>query len=209
MKKNLANMLTSLRIILSFTLLFFMQAEYQKVFLIIYTVAWFTDAIDGTVARVLKIQSEFGSKLDDIADTLLGAVMGLSIFIWIKSDLFMFLPYALPLIAIRIFNIFYTRKKYGRPYVIHTYGNKITSFIAFLLPITYIVFSNFTDINPYFFFYAVIIVGSLASFEEMVIHITSEKFNYKKKSIFITLPEEVSGMTITEDNEGDKLINLK
>jgi phosphatidylglycerophosphate synthase len=176
--------------VLAVSLLFLMKEEYQTAFLTVYSIAWFTDAIDGTIARLTKTQSDLGSKLDDIADTMLGAIMGISIFVWIGTDLFKFLPYAVPLMLIRIFNVFYTKKKYGKPYVIHTYGNKITSFIAFLLPITYIVFSRHTSINKYFFFYVVIIVGTLASLEECLIHISSDKYNYRKRSIFISLPDE-------------------
>ena len=95
------------------------------VFLTLYSIAWVTDGLDGRIARMLKTQSDFGSKLDDIGDTLLGIVMGISIFSWIGFELFNFLPYAVPLILIRIFNIFYTKKKYGKPYV-HTYGNKLS-----------------------------------------------------------------------------------
>jgi len=203
MKKNLANIFTITRMVLAVSLLFLLKKELHVAFLTVYSVAWFTDAIDGTIARMTKTQSDLGSKLDDIADTMLGAIMGLAIFVWIKSDLFDFLPYAGVLIAIRVFNIFYTKHKYGKPYVIHTYGNKITSFIAFLLPITYIIFDNYTKIHPYFFFYVVIIVGTLASLEECLIHITSEKYNYRKRSIFISVPEEEGNV---EENSSKKTV---
>lgn len=190
MKKHIANFLTSIRIVLAFVLLFFMQEKYQIVFLTLYSIAWVTDGLDGKVARALKTQSDFGSKLDDVGDTLLGIVMGISIFVWIGVELFNFLPYAIPLILIRVFNIFYTKKKYGKPYVIHTYGNKFTSFIAFLLPIYYVAVGKYTHYNPFALFYAVIIVGTLASLEEFLIHITSDKYNYKKKSLFLSFDSQ-------------------
>ncbi len=194
MKKNIANFLTSIRIVLAFVLLFFMQEQYQTVFLTLYSIAWITDGLDGRVARALKAESDFGSKLDDIGDTLLGIVMGITIFVWIGIKLFEFLPYAIPLIIVRVFNVFYTKKKYGKPYVIHTYGNKFTSFIAFLLPIYYVVIGNYTPLNPFVLFYAVIVVGTLASVEEALIHLTSEKYNAKRKSIFLVLKEEDKAM---------------
>lgn len=182
-KKNLANMLTATRILLALVLLFFINNKV--VYLTLFSIAFLTDAIDGTVARLTKSASDFGSKLDDFADTLLGAVMGLSIFIWLGTDLLIFLAFASILIATRIFNVIYTKYKYGKPYVIHTYGNKLTFFIAFLLPITYLLFDSV------FFFYVVIAVGTLASIEECIIHITSEKFDHRRKSIFLDYSEEI------------------
>jgi phosphatidylglycerophosphate synthase len=201
LKKNIANFLTVIRIVLAFVLLFFLREKDQTVFLTLYSIAWVTDGLDGRIARMLKTQSDFGSKLDDIGDTLLGIVMGISIFSWIGFELFNFLPYAVPLILIRIFNIFYTKKKYGKPYVIHTYGNKLTSFIAFLLPIYYVVASNYTSKSPFTLFYVVIIVGTLASLEECIIHIISGKYNYKRKSIFMSLPQEEEAQTVEEDSK--------
>lgn len=175
--RNVANSITSIRIILAASLFFFVN--YSTLFIIVYTIAWFTDAIDGTIARKTNTVSDFGSKLDDIADTFLGAVMGLCVLYWLQTDLFRFLPIAAVLVSIRIFNVIYTKYKYGKPYVIHTYGNKSTSFIAFLLPIGYLLFDTF------FFFYLVLAVGILASLEESIIHIMSDKYNPNKKSLFM------------------------
>ena len=44
-------------------------------FYVVYTFGGLTDAVDGTVARKLKLESEFGAKLDSVADLLFYAVM--------------------------------------------------------------------------------------------------------------------------------------
>lgn len=182
MWKRPANYITLSRMLLAISLLFIINNK--NIYLIIYMIAWVTDAIDGPVARLTKTQSDFGSKLDDIADTMLGAIMGISVFVWLGTDLFIYLAYASVLIIIRIFNVFYTKYKYGKVYVIHTYGNKATSFIAFLIPISYLMF----DSN--LMFYVVIIVGTLASLEESIIHISHRRFSHKRRSIFISIPDE-------------------
>lgn len=182
MKKNLANYFTISRMILSIILLFFLNDK--PVFLIIFSIAFITDAIDGRVARATKTQSDLGSKLDDIADTMLGAVMGIAIFVWLGMELLVYLGFASILIAIRLFNVYYTKQKFGKVYVIHTYGNKLTSFIAYLIPITFILF------DTYAFFYIVIIVGTLASLEECIIHLKSDDFSHSRKSLFFTIDED-------------------
>lgn len=68
--KYLANALTISRIILSVILLIFFK-KISVLFLIIYTIAEFTDIIDGTIARKTGSFSHNGAVLDSIADLLL------------------------------------------------------------------------------------------------------------------------------------------
>jgi cardiolipin synthase len=68
---NIPNSLSLLRIILvPVFVIFLIQAEYDKA-LITFMVAGLTDALDGTMARLLKCQTTLGAYLDPIADKLL------------------------------------------------------------------------------------------------------------------------------------------
>lgn len=62
----MANIITGCRILCS-VLLFFFPA-FSPQFYALYLISGFTDMIDGTVARKTNTDSEFGSKLDTIAD---------------------------------------------------------------------------------------------------------------------------------------------
>lgn len=70
--KHVANILTASRIVLALFLLIFFK-KISALFLIIFTIAEFTDIIDGTIARKTGSCSSFGSFLDSIADFLLAA----------------------------------------------------------------------------------------------------------------------------------------
>ena len=72
MKKQIANILTASRIVLALILLIFFK-KISVLFLIIYTIAEFTDIIDGTIARKTGSCSPTGAVLDSIADFLLAA----------------------------------------------------------------------------------------------------------------------------------------
>lgn len=72
MKKHIANVLTVSRIILSLVLLLFFK-EISILFIILYTIAEFTDIIDGTIARKVGSCSHAGAILDSIADLLLAS----------------------------------------------------------------------------------------------------------------------------------------
>lgn len=73
LKKNIANIVTVLRIIGTLSLLF--MVPRSPVWLWVYGLCGVTDVLDGFLARRLKIQSRFGSRLDSASDLLFYAVM--------------------------------------------------------------------------------------------------------------------------------------
>ncbi|HUN55132.1 MAG TPA: CDP-alcohol phosphatidyltransferase family protein [Smithella sp.] len=79
---NLPNFLSLLRIILvPVFVIFIIQDEYVKA-LIAFTAAGVTDALDGTLARLLNEQTKLGAFLDPLADKILlsTSFISLSIF---------------------------------------------------------------------------------------------------------------------------------
>lgn len=63
---NIPNFLSLLRIILvPVFVIFVIQAEYDRA-LITFVIAGLTDALDGTLARLLKCQTVLGAYLDQI-----------------------------------------------------------------------------------------------------------------------------------------------
>jgi cardiolipin synthase len=68
---NIPNFLSLIRIILvPVFVILLIQDEYYNA-LIIFVIAGLTDALDGTMARLLNAQTKLGSYLDPIADKLL------------------------------------------------------------------------------------------------------------------------------------------
>lgn len=148
----MANVITSSRILCSILLMFF--PVYSLGFYILYLICGFSDMIDGTVARKTNSASEFGSRLDTVADSMFVVVclikllpeMNLSIWLWIWIAV---------IAVIKIFNIiagFIYKKKLIAE---HTIMNKITGFLLFCYPLT--VF--FIEIN-----YSAILICTIATF---------------------------------------------
>jgi cardiolipin synthase (CMP-forming) len=84
---NIPNFLSLLRIILvPAIVIFLIQGEYVKA-LIVFVIAGLTDALDGTLARLLNKQTELGAFLDPLADKILLSTcfISLSIFGLIPS----------------------------------------------------------------------------------------------------------------------------
>ncbi|MGX8773452.1 MAG: CDP-alcohol phosphatidyltransferase family protein, partial [Bacillota bacterium] len=68
----MANIITGIRIVCSIALLF--VPVFSSGFYALYLIAGFSDMIDGIVARKTGTASDFGSKLDTVADIVLVAV---------------------------------------------------------------------------------------------------------------------------------------
>ena len=133
MKKHIANIITSSRMVLSMPLLLIPLTSAW--FYAIYLICGLSDMIDGTVARKTKSTSEFGARLDTLSD-----------FVFMTVALIKFLPHFhipawlwiwIGIIAmIKLGNAvwgFVRTKKLISP---HTVLNKITGLLLFLLPAT-------------------------------------------------------------------------
>ena len=75
--KHLPNCITALRIVGTAALIFTKPMSIW--FYIVYCLTGITDVLDGFIARKFKLTSEFGAKLDSIADLLFYTVMGIMI----------------------------------------------------------------------------------------------------------------------------------
>lgn len=127
----LANIITSCRIILSVIMLFF--PAFSTVFYSLYLTAGFTDMIDGTVARKLGTNSEFGAKLDTFADMVFVAVVAYKLYPLIKITKAIWIG----LIAvIKVINLIYGFMVQKQFVSVHTIANKITGFMLFIFPLT-------------------------------------------------------------------------
>lgn len=68
MKKHLPNILTSLNLLSGWVALYFTFDEQFFIAVILILIASFFDFLDGFIAKLLNVQSEFGAQLDSFAD---------------------------------------------------------------------------------------------------------------------------------------------
>lgn len=132
MKKHLANIVTSSRI-LGAIFLFFCK-DITTTFLVIYVLCGFTDLIDGPIARKTNSSSTLGATLDTVGDV--GTYLALTkiliknklvpiwILIWIISAGVLFGACSLV-----------SKKRFNKIYLPHTYMGKIFGGAVFVLPV--------------------------------------------------------------------------
>ena len=87
MKKNITipNCITFSRILGAFILIF--TPSFSLSFYVVYTICGFSDAVDGLIARAMKKETEFGAKLDSVADLVFNAVLLIKIFPFLWKNL--------------------------------------------------------------------------------------------------------------------------
>jgi len=142
-------------------LLWFGERELFTWFLLI---SYSTDAIDGYLARKLKITSARGSQLDSIGDqlTFTMGLIGLVVFEndFIKSNIILiliaFVPYLLQMVIAFV--------KYGKATSFHTYLAKVSAVVQGVFILWLLFFGP-----VYWLFYFMIIVGLLETLEEIIL----------------------------------------
>ncbi len=174
--KHLANVLTALRIALALILLIFFK-EISILFLILYTIAEFTDIIDGTIARKTGSASHTGAVLDSIADLLLAANLVKLVFSLklIKKKLAIWLIAALGIGALSPIINFIKHKKI---FFIHSVPCKVCGAVITIVP--FAIFFGFIDT---YLIFALTLV-TFAMIEICIMSILLDKPDPDAKSIY-------------------------
>ena len=129
MNRYLANIVTSLRIVFSLVMLF--CPPFSVMFYILYTICGISDMVDGTIARRANSVSEFGARLDTIADT----IFAITVIIKIAPILdYQLLLWGAIIATIKLLNIVLGFIRYHRFVSLHTWLNRATGAMLFITP---------------------------------------------------------------------------
>ena len=133
MKKQIANIITSCRILGSIGLLF--CPVFSDGFYVLYLFCGLTDMVDGTIARKTGADSTFGARLDTIADFFFviasfGKILPvIRIPVWICV-------WAAVIAVVKLVNLVWGFTQMKQMPSLHTIANKATGLCLFLLPLT-------------------------------------------------------------------------
>lgn len=181
MKKNITipNCITLSRILGAFILIF--TPSFSLSFYVVYTICGFSDAVDGLIARAMKKETEFGAKLDSVADLIFNAVLLIKIFPFLWKNLPKTIWIAVTMIIlIRLSAYLVACKKYRKFASIHTYANKLTGLSLYLVP--YLAKLWTVPVCS-----TVCVIAGFASLEELIIHSVSKEYNPSHKSILMLI----------------------
>lgn len=179
---NIADWFSFYRIIASPFLLALIWFDYRLIFTWFLLVSYSTDAIDGYLARKLKITSPRGSQLDSFGDqiTLIVGLIGLFYFEteFIMDNLVLIVVAFVPYIIQMLIAYF----KYGKATAFHTYLAKLSAVIQS----AFILFSLFFY-PEYALFYIMIVIGLLETLEEITLIYMYDNWASDVKGIYWAL----------------------
>lgn len=132
-KKNIPNFITVLRILGTVSIIFLNIGSIP--FFIVYTLTGATDVLDGLIARLTRSSSNFGAKLDSVADLLFYTVSLIKLlpkllellpgYIWVIVAVILVLRIAAYIVSGIRFHCFASN---------HTILNKATGVFVFAVP---------------------------------------------------------------------------
>ncbi len=177
--KQLPNILSCARIILSLALLFVL--DQLSWFLILYLVCGLTDMTDGIIARRLKAETRVGAKLDSLGDFVFFSVALVRFIPLLGKENSLFLPLVIALVTVlRVNNLIITKVKFRQWGMIHTILNKITGLALFIaLPVCLLTASL-----PLGLILPLGMIAILSAAEECIILLTAKTYDPNRKSLF-------------------------
>ena len=182
---NIADWFSFYRIFAAPFLLALLWFNEREFFTWLLLISYSTDAIDGFLARQLKITSPRGSQLDSMGDqiTLIIGLIGLFVFEndFIKENLVLiviaFIPYIVQMIIAYV--------KYGKATAFHTYLAKLSA----IMQSVFILWSLFF-FPDYTLFYIMIGIGLLETFEEIMLIFMYDEWASDIKGIYWALRDK-------------------
>lgn len=129
----MANCITAIRILCSVALLF--CEALSPWFYVLYITAGVSDMVDGWVARKTNTVSEFGSKLDTVADIIFVVACLVKLLPILHLPVWVYVWIGI-IACIKVFNIVYSYVVRKQFLADHSILNKVTGALLFLLPLT-------------------------------------------------------------------------
>lgn len=195
---NIADWFSFYRIVAVPLLLVLVGMGERQLFAWFLLISYSTDAIDGFLARKLKICSARGSQLDSVGDqiTLVLGLIGLWVFekAFIKENLVLicvaFIPYIIQMLI--------AFKKYGKVTAFHTYLAKTSAMIQAGFILSTLFFSPIYEL-----FYLMIIIGVLETIEEITLIFMYDNWTEDVKGIYWALRDKRRINSIGNRKKGD------
>ena len=172
---NVANGITALR--MAGTLGLLIPRPLSPAFFVLYTLTGVTDVLDGWMARRMKIASQWGARLDSIADLLFYFVMLMKLMPALSA----LLPWPFwcavgAVVLVRLTAYAVAAVKFRRFAALHTKFNKLTGLLVFALP--YVLSLPFAT----GYCWCICCVAAGSSVHELCIHICSRDYHSQRES---------------------------
>ena len=192
MKKQIANILTSVRMVISSILLTFSRLD--GAFLALFCVCGITDLIDGPIARATGTESILGAKLDSAGDVLTYAAMVRILILEKAITLTTVLWFVLPLSGM-VVSALIAKLRFHSFFFIHTLLSKLFGVSCFWVPFCFAAGA----VNTHLTF--VWVIALLADVEMVVIQLMNDRAESDVPFLY-TMIRRMKQISTSENNRG-------
>ncbi len=166
--------------LLSFPVILFLAlAGFRQAFAVMIIINLITDVLDGLIARMLKQQTEFGARIDTIADMGTYILVFLGIWLFKRAD---FAPHVVSFsvfIGLLVVALGLSLIKFGRFPSLHLYSWKIGGYIQGTFFFTLFAFGFITP-----FYYIMVYWGIFAFLEHIIIQLIIPEMRSNVKGLY-------------------------
>ena len=188
---TIPNALSLYRLLMFPFILYFVISGQEKWFAIFLVINLVTDVADGIIARKFHMATEFGARLDSVADDFTYLLAFLGIFVFKQEDIMPHIHSFLLWFVLMVFTMLFSLAKFKRLPGFHLYSFKIGGYIqgAFFIML-------FTRGFNTPFYYFMVSWGILAALEHLAIQMIIPELRSNIKGLYWVIKEQNrSGLT--------------
>lgn len=185
-KRIAVNTITSYRILAAPILLLLIWKNEYDIFKWLLVVSFFTDAVDGYLARRYKAVSKLGARLDSAGDDLTVIVAIIGMIKWNYAFIYDKKIWVIFLIVLFTIQVTLALIRYGKMTAYHTYISKT----AAILQAVFLSSCFFIDYPSSLFFYITVIATGIGLLEEIVITILLQNYQVDIKGLYWLLKKK-------------------
>jgi cardiolipin synthase len=183
-KFNIPNLLSAYRLIALPLIVYAMIQGDKQLYITLLSVNLITDILDGVIARTFKLETEFGARLDSLAD--IGTyIMAFSGMIILEYDFVS--KYALAfivLVSLYLMPQIISLIRFKRTTSLHLYSSKVTGYVQGIF-----IFSYFNWGVTNWYFYLMLVCSYIAYTEALIILICIPQLRSNVKGIYFMLKQ--------------------
>ncbi len=182
---NIPNALSFYRLLTFPAILYLAIAGHEQAFAVLIIINLLSDVVDGMLARALKQETEFGARLDSIADISTYFLVFLGIWVFKRQD---FAPHVFSFsvfIGLLVVAILLSLIKFGRFPSLHLYSWKIGGYIQGFFFFILFAFGFYAPL-----YYFMIVWGILAFIEHIIIQLMIPQMISNAKGLYWVIRKE-------------------
>lgn len=182
---NIPNLISLYRL-LAFPVIFFMILTGREYwFVVLLCISLVSDVLDGNIARIFKLQTNFGAALDNLADifTYAMAMVGLFVFKWADIQPHAWFLYLF--LGVFVLSYFVAFFRFGKIPGLHLYSAVSAGYVQSIFFFVLFVFGFYT-----WFFYLAVGWGLLAYIEKILVLLRLDDIKIGVKGLYWLMKSE-------------------